>query len=71
MSREMSEVEVLESEIERLEAEYNEVFDLRAKMIDDNEDGDYEFEISECCFDLLELEDEIQNMREELSWLTR
>ena len=71
MNREMSEIEVLESEIERLEDEYYEVFDNRAGMLEDDEHGDYEFEIAECCDDLESINNEIQNLREELSWLTR
>ena len=71
MSRELSEVEVLESEIERLEDEYYSVFNLRAKMVEDNEHGDYEWEIAQCYDDLEELENEIQNLREEVSWLQK
>jgi chromosome segregation ATPase len=71
MSRELSEVEVLESEIERLEDEYYEVFDIRADMLESDDVDAYEYEISECCDDLEELENEIQNLREEVAWLQK
>ena len=69
MNREMSEVEVLESEIERLEDEYYDVYDQRAAL--DIDDPDYEGKISWFNQELESIESEIQNLREEVSWLTR
>ena len=69
MSREMSEIEVLESEIERLETEYYVVFDERNLLIidDENFDGKLQWFNEE----LDSLETEIQYLREELSWVAR